>query len=317
MSDPQHITLDSPRSIANIYLHERKDFDVVLGQIEERVELMRAWDIQPGENVLEIGCGQGDCTVTLAAAVGEKGTVTAIDPARLDYGERHVADANACPHWSSRLTNAGSPYNLGQAQAHLLASPLGGRMKFVKADPLAFLKDTSEMYDTAVLAHCIYYFASPSVFSAILWALAPRVKRICLAEYALTASDPRAVPHVLAALTHASLQCRIPHSESNVRTVLSPRAMRAAAKGVGLHLVKESTIVPPEKMYDGRWEVSTVVGQAYGSKIEVVVKDARERAAVVALRDSVRAAVDALKMKGEKVHTMDVWIATYLPPSGI
>ena len=55
-------------------------------QTRHRLEIVSRFNIRPGANVLEIGCGQGDCTVVLAAAVGENGHVTAVDPASLDYG---------------------------------------------------------------------------------------------------------------------------------------------------------------------------------------------------------------------------------------
>jgi ubiquinone/menaquinone biosynthesis C-methylase UbiE len=48
--------------------------------------LLQHWNIAPGSNVLELGCGQGDCTTVLAHAVGEHGSVVAVDPAELDYG---------------------------------------------------------------------------------------------------------------------------------------------------------------------------------------------------------------------------------------
>ncbi|KAF9806659.1 hypothetical protein IEO21_08614 [Rhodonia placenta] len=291
MSEHPPPTLHSPASIAAIYPHKGpQHFPVVLGQMEQRVQLVKTWSIEHGENVIEIGCGQGDCTVVLATAVGDAGHVTAIDPASLDYG---------------------SPYTLGQAQAHLRASPVGKRIDFVQADPLEFLRGTANKYTTAVLAQCIWYFSSPATLSAILAALAPRVKRICLSEYALTASDPRAVPHLLAALTQASLECRKPTSESNIRTVLSPAALKAAASTTGLTLLKEETAIPPEGMLDGRWEVGAVLADEFQIEVQESIQDERERALVFAMRDTVRAARDALTAKEERVHTMDIWIATY------
>lgn len=65
---------------------EKQLTSVVIPQIQHRLDLISRWVIQPGEKVLEIGCGQGDCTITLAGVVGENGHVTAVDPAPLDYG---------------------------------------------------------------------------------------------------------------------------------------------------------------------------------------------------------------------------------------
>ncbi|KAH9944760.1 S-adenosyl-L-methionine-dependent methyltransferase [Amylocystis lapponica] len=289
MSD---ITIDNPASIAAINPYKGDTgFKIILAQIEERVQLVKAWDIQPGERVLEIGCGQGECTATLAAAVGANGSVTGLDPARLDYG---------------------SPYTLGEAQAHLLASPLGARMAFVQSDPLAFLAHTTATYTTAVFAQSIWYFAQPGVFASYLRALAPRVDRICIAEWALRASEPRAVAHVLATVAEAALECRKPESESNIRTVLSPEALRAAAAEAGLKLGKEEYVVPGEGMRDGTWESSAVLSTDFAREIEEYVVDEKEKSSIYATRDSVRAAVDLVKGAGKQVRAMDVWVATYI-----
>ncbi len=55
-------------------------------QMEHRLELLSFWDIKAGSRVLELGCGQGDCTIPLADAVGETGHVHAVDPGAPDYG---------------------------------------------------------------------------------------------------------------------------------------------------------------------------------------------------------------------------------------
>ena len=55
-------------------------------QLQHRDGILSKWDLIPGSKILEIGCGQGDCTLVLANVVGEHGHVTAIDPAPLDYG---------------------------------------------------------------------------------------------------------------------------------------------------------------------------------------------------------------------------------------
>ena len=79
------IQLDAT-SIARLSLHEPTHFSVQYSQTLHRLELLRRWNIPTGSKVLELGCGQGDCTTVLAHAVGEQGRVVAIDPAESDYG---------------------------------------------------------------------------------------------------------------------------------------------------------------------------------------------------------------------------------------
>lgn len=76
-------------SIARISLHDSDPahFSIQHSQTIHRLELLQRWNIPTGSKVLELGCGQGDCTTVLASAVGEQGKVVAVDPAELDYGE--------------------------------------------------------------------------------------------------------------------------------------------------------------------------------------------------------------------------------------
>lgn len=73
-------------AIARLSLHDPKHFKIQHAQTFHRVALLQEWLIPAGSNVLELGCGQGDCTTVLATAVGDQGSVTAVDPADLDYG---------------------------------------------------------------------------------------------------------------------------------------------------------------------------------------------------------------------------------------
>jgi predicted methyltransferase len=73
-------------SIARLSLHDTSHFSIQHSQTLHRLVLLQHWGIAPGSKVLELGCGQGDCTTVLASAVGEQGTVVAVDPAELDYG---------------------------------------------------------------------------------------------------------------------------------------------------------------------------------------------------------------------------------------
>lgn len=56
-------------------------------QLAHRIHVVKdIFNIPLGAKVLEIGAGQGDCTIVIAAAVGDEGRVDAIDPGDLNYG---------------------------------------------------------------------------------------------------------------------------------------------------------------------------------------------------------------------------------------
>lgn len=73
-------------TIARLSLHDPKHFKIQHSQTIHRIELLKHWPSIDGAKVLEIGCGQGDCTTVLASAAGQQGKVVAVDPASLDYG---------------------------------------------------------------------------------------------------------------------------------------------------------------------------------------------------------------------------------------
>jgi len=73
--------------IARLSLHDPRNFSIQHAQTLHRIRLLQQWNISYGSRVLELGCGQGDCTTVLACAVGEQGSVVAVDPADLGYGK--------------------------------------------------------------------------------------------------------------------------------------------------------------------------------------------------------------------------------------
>ena len=207
---------------------------------------------------------------------------------------------------------SGSPYNLGQAQVQISKGPVGERITFVQANPISFLQNiqsTTATYDVAVLSHCIWYFANPSVLRDTLELLAVHAKRVCVAEYALRASRPSMLSHVIAALAQAALEAHIPESTNNIRTVLSPDAIKVIAQPFGLEVQEESIIVPPDTMFDGKWETEAVLRNAFSEDAIKYAEDERARALLFALRDAVRANRDILN--GKPVDTMDVWAVVF------
>ncbi|KAJ7719026.1 putative SAM-dependent methyltransferase [Mycena maculata] len=266
-----------------------------VAQAQYRLDLVAHWSISPGARVLELGCGQGDTTLALAEAVGPDGHVDAVDPGPLDYG---------------------SPKTLGQAHDTISAGPFGARIAWVQSEPLAFLAaHPAARWDAVVLAHSLWYFATPALIAETLHALAARTPRICVAEWSLECTPgSSALTHVLAVLAQGALECRKPASASNVRTVVSPAAIKALAASAGLGLVQEARVVPGAAVYDGRWETEHAVRAQFKEEVEEFVKDEREKGMVYAMRDAVEANLArAGGMKG--VGTMDGWVAIFEPTS--
>ncbi|KAF1848779.1 SAM-dependent methyltransferase [Cucurbitaria berberidis CBS 394.84] len=290
--------------IARLSLHDPAHFNIQHSQTLHRLVLLEHWNIPTGSKVLELGCGQGDCTTVLAYAVGEQGNVEAVDPAELDYG---------------------APYTLGQAQDHISQGPLGRRITWVHQSPLDYLSSLpspsstssppaseSKTFDATVLAHCLWYFPSPSLILSTFRALKQHSKRLLLAEWSLVATHPSSQPHVLAALTQAALECRKPKSDSNVRTVLGPKRITELALAAGWQLESETHVQGGEGLLDGQWEVSACLSSSFEKEVEERVSDERERGVIIASRDACEASLEGVQGGRKGVRAMDVWAARFV-----
>ncbi|KZT42786.1 hypothetical protein SISSUDRAFT_1058253 [Sistotremastrum suecicum HHB10207 ss-3] len=259
-------------------------------QTRHRIKLIKAWEIEEGWNLLELGCGQGDCTVALAEAVGQDGHVTAVDPGPADYG---------------------SPATLGQAQAYISAGRLGSRITFVQENPIGFLKAAPEekQYDAVVLCQCLWYFASLAEIEETLALLATRTKRILVSEFALASSELTSLPHLLSVIALGALAHRDPAPTTNVRTLISPEAIRRIlVENVKCSVVREGTVEGAGEMQDGTWESSYTLSKSFETKVNKLVSDERERNYIFTLRDAVKSAKEKLT---SKVTTMDIWFGSF------
>ncbi|SPJ71950.1 related to SAM-dependent methyltransferases [Fusarium torulosum] len=275
-------------SIASHSLSTPASLQIEIDQTTHRLNLLNFFRIQPSSRILEVGCGQGTCTVVLGHATGSDGHVDAIDPAPLDYG---------------------APTTLGQAQEHITQGSMGDKVKFWQRQLEDFLVETGEKkWDYAVLVHCLWYLDGEETLARMLNVLKGRVGKVCIAEYAMKASEPAAVPHVLAALTRATLEAQKSESDANIRCLINPPDIKKIAEQAGWKLERESYIVPDENLQDGSWEVGDVKGEDFLRDVEENVKDNRIRVLLRSGREGVIAAVKGLN--GDKVRTMDVWAAT-------
>src|ERR1043166_739325 len=103
-------------------------------QLRHRTTLVNIWVPGIGAHIIEIGCGQGETTVALAAAVGASGHVLAIDNGPAEYGR---------------------PVTLGEAHAYIKSSALGDRIEFLLStellDPHRDFPENA--FDLAVFSH--------------------------------------------------------------------------------------------------------------------------------------------------------------------
>jgi ubiquinone/menaquinone biosynthesis C-methylase UbiE len=302
-------------------------YNLLESQTKHRINVLNSFCIVPGSKVLEIGCGQGDCTVVLAGYVsksttrslcqddkstgketeedtrGEKGHITAIDPAPLDYG---------------------SPETLGQAQARHQASDIGESITFHRAEPIAFLETVEDgTFDVAVLCHCLWYFSSRTSILDTLKAVRGKCKRLCIAEWCLTTSrkDGGAYPHVLAALARAACETHIEDSEENIRTPVSPSAIMQLAKEAGWTLQKEEMIQPNDDLEDGRWEVGMLLretsdgpgekGYEFLHRARREIRDEKVDLLLASMLESVKGAMEGVGGI-DKIRCMDVWVGVFV-----
>ncbi|ELQ43203.1 hypothetical protein OOU_Y34scaffold00164g13, partial [Pyricularia oryzae Y34] len=139
-----------------------------------------------------------------------------------------------------------------------------------------------------------------AVLAETLRALRGRAARLCVAEYALRASEAAAAPHVLAAVARGVLECQSAESTANIRSPLSPDAIAAIAAGAGWTVERQGMVVPGPGLLDGHWEAGSVASQSFVREVEDAVRDEGMRLVLASARYAVVAAVEALK--GERPH---------------
>jgi hypothetical protein len=189
---------------------------------------------------------------------------------------------------------------------------LGAQIEFKQTDVIQFLLDNpTQNYDVAVFVHSIWYFSSPNVLSKILEALKDRVRYVCIAEYALSAYSKTALPHLLSVFAQNAFFLKNQNALANVRTILSPVAIRKIAENIGYCLRTFNIITPASELQDGRWEAETVKSADFLREVDEIVVDIHERAAIYAMRDATILALEKLELENEKPSTMDVWTAVF------
>ena len=197
---------DIPRQLGEVALSVNH---TTVAQLRHRMALVEFWTPAPGDQVLEVGCGQGDCTAVLAYAVGKGGKVVAADIESDTYG---------------------APVSLRDAHRFMKSSNIGKRIEFLTCANLLDLKwdFPDEYFDLVVFAHSSWYMASLKELEELFARVRPVVQSAWLRRVVSeTPEPPTSLPscggprpdaHHLALATgtwKALLQCRVvDHSRS-------------------------------------------------------------------------------------------------------
>lgn len=198
-------------------------------QLKHRQSLVNAFSLKEGMRILEIGCGQGDTTVVLADAVGDKGRVLAVDIADPDYG---------------------APITLGEATSAIAASALGSRIDFkLQTD---FLDLPEESFDVAILSHSSWYFRDPEQLLSYFKKMRRMAKRICIAEWDINFTCMAQRPH-FAATAILALYSEFIDNEGNIQHVFNSLQLQEMLDAAGW-TVRKTAVVDAGYLQDGKWE---------------------------------------------------------------
>jgi len=160
--------------------------------------------------------------------------------------------------------------------------------------------------------YAVWYFSTPLLVLDTFRAIKRHSERLLLAEWSLVATHPYAQPHVLAALAQGALECRKAKSDSNVRTVMSPKRLTELALAAGWQLERETRVPCGEGILDGQWEVSACLSSSFERQVDEHVSDERDRGVVLALRDACEASLEVVQGGRGAVQAMDVWIGSFI-----
>lgn len=232
--------------IMSVYYPDKTTQAIHRAQSLHRLKLIDFWGIKEGNKVLEIGCGQGDTTIALAYAVGEKGFVHGLDSADESYG---------------------SPETIGKARKRILSTELKDRVKMtfdcdILNDDIVFEKDE---FDVVVLSHCLWYFPDYDVLERILKKVRRYAKRICIAEWNPIITNSAQLYHLLSAQVQSVYESFVEDSDSNIRTMFYPDDIKTAVVSAGYRITNTVSLYS-EDVNDARWEVDMTLS-AYPRKI--------------------------------------------------
>ena len=231
--------------LEDIYKYLEYDGEEKILQLNHRMSLIESWAPRLEDHIVEIGCGQGETTVVLAAAVGPSGRVLAVDNSAEGYGR---------------------PVTLGESHAYIRSSIIGDRIEFLlSADLLEPCLDFPEKtFDLAVFSHSAWYMSSPTALYELFARVRPWAKRLGFAEWDIRPRRIRQVPHMLAVLLQAHVQRMCPQTlDANVRSLILPEDARSLAEKAGWTITQEKVVDTSTQLgYGKSWEIHQALEMA-------------------------------------------------------
>ena len=248
--------------LKEIYNHLKYDDREGTLQLDHRLTLVDLWSAKSGDHILEIGCGQGETTVVLAAAAGVPGRVLAVDNGLAGYGQ---------------------PVTLGESHAFIKSTALADCIEFRLSTDLLTprLNFPEQAFDLAVFSHSAWYMSSTTELCELFARVRPWARRLGYAEWDLRPRYIRQVPHMLAALLQARMHRMCPQTrDANVRSVILSEDARVLAEKAGWTIVKERVLDTSTPLgYGKSWEIHNaleIAEQLAISDCHALAEDSRE-----------------------------------------
>ncbi|KAF2218104.1 hypothetical protein CERZMDRAFT_108646 [Cercospora zeae-maydis SCOH1-5] len=285
--------------LENFLIAERHRERVFRPRFQLRLDIASAWAIEAGSSILDIGCGHGESSVTLALRLGPRARIAGIDTAVPEYG---------------------SPHTVAEARDFILRTELGRQITFSRTDAETMLAgqalgEALPQFDAATLCLSLWYFPTRASVESLFKTLAgASISSVYIAEYDLAASSRAQMPHVLAARAQALLHTSkaVPRvadpREPNVRAALEVGELRKAASEAGFEVVREGHLRPAQDMLEGHLEAQYVLSDAFEAAVRK--ENCAQEEEILATVCTLRKAMEDLDECGRKhAQAMDIWWA--------
>lgn len=214
-------------------------------QLQHRMALIHMWAPCRGDRIIEIGCGQGETTIALAAAVDASGRILAVDKGPAESGR---------------------PVTLGEAHACIKASALGSHIEFLlSTDLLDPHRDFPQhTFDLVVFSHSSWYMSSPQELQQLFARVRPWSRRLGYAEWDARPQHVCQFPHLLAVLLQVHAHSVAPQtSTANIRSLILPEHARSLAENAGWTITEEKIIDTSTPLgYGKSWEIHKALAMA-------------------------------------------------------